>query len=172
MTCSLRAGMLPGSASPEPVPGVVTVSSPTAESSAPRPCDPQPNRAEHRGKTALIVPVAISARLPRSSPILRPARIAIAQAFRLQFEKLLPRLPGSPVQISPETLLQVLHKMLEPLVDRYNMAMECRSPFGMALACEAKANLHPLALYTSNVTSLRFPTRWTRSSVQSSVYAE
>src|ERR1700751_1605406 len=31
--------------------------------------------------------------------------------------------------------------------------MGCRSPFGSALACEAKANLHPLAFYTINVTS-------------------
>src|ERR1700752_1118550 len=33
------------------------------------------------------------------------------------------------------------------------LAMGCRSPFGSALACEAKANLHPLAFYTINVTS-------------------
>ena len=32
-------------------------------------------------------------------------------------------------------------------------AMGCRSPFGSALACQAKANLHPLAFYTINVTS-------------------
>jgi hypothetical protein len=33
-------------------------------------------------------------------------------------------------------------------------AIGCRSPFsGSALACEAKANLHPLAFYTINVTS-------------------
>jgi hypothetical protein len=32
-------------------------------------------------------------------------------------------------------------------------AIGCRSPFGTALACEAKANLHPLAFYTIKVTS-------------------
>jgi hypothetical protein len=32
-------------------------------------------------------------------------------------------------------------------------AMGCRSPFGSALAWEAKANLHPLVFYTINVTS-------------------
>src|ERR1700735_155335 len=32
-------------------------------------------------------------------------------------------------------------------------AIGCRSPFGKALACEAKANLHPLAFYTIEFTS-------------------
>src|ERR1700728_618186 len=40
-------------------------------------------------------------------------------------------------------------------------AIGCRSPFGKALACEAKANLHPLAFYTIEFTSpeaqLAFP---------------
>ena len=41
-------------------------------------------------------------------------------------------------------------------------AIGCRSPFfGKALACEAKANLHPLAFYTINVTSPNLYGKWT-----------
>ena len=36
-------------------------------------------------------------------------------------------------------------------------AIGCRSPFGKALACEAKANLHPLVFYTIKVTSPKPP---------------
>src|SRR6201981_2487370 len=40
------------------------------------------------------------------------------------------------------------------------LAMGCRSPFGSALACEAKANLQPLAFYTINVTSPSLQFAW------------
>src|SRR5581483_9764501 len=44
--------------------------------------------------------------------------------------------------------------MLELLRNRYNLGHGCKSPFlRKALALHAKANLHPLAFYTIDVTS-------------------
>src|SRR5581483_11524824 len=84
---------------------------------ATRPCDPQPNRPEHRGKTAQVIPVAIASRLARPSAMLRPARVAVPQPFRFQLQELLPGLPRLPVQIPPETLLHFVQKMLEMLLN-------------------------------------------------------
>ena len=59
-------------------------------------------------------------RMLLDQPKLHP-HCCIRYRLRLQLKTLLPRLPSSSVKISPETLLQLLHKMLEPLIDRYNL---------------------------------------------------
>ena len=73
--------------------------------------------------------------------------------FELQSERQrdLPRLP---IQITPETLFHLRQKVWKCSVIGIIFAIGCRSPFGKALACEAKANLHPLAFTQS---TLRHP---------------
>src|SRR3989442_6746703 len=112
------------------------------------------NRAEAVHQTPLVVAVAVIAPRARSPFIPPPAGKAVPLPFRLQLEKPLPRQSRLPVQIAPETLFHLSQEVLEVLADRCYFRHGCKSPFlGSAFACQAKANLHPLAFYTINVTS-------------------
>jgi hypothetical protein len=117
------------------------------------PRDPQPDGPEAGHEVALIVAIAVLPRLPPTSPIAIPTSKAVPQPLRVDLEKPFPRLPCPPVQITPEALLQLAQEVLELLRNRYNLCHGCKSPFEAALACQAKANLHPLAFYTIEVTS-------------------
>src|SRR5205807_9472505 len=81
-------------------------------------CNAQPDRAEASHKIPLVVAVAIDSPLAPSPFVPPPAGIAIALPFRLQLEKLLPRLLRLPVHTPPETLFHLPQKMLEMLRDR------------------------------------------------------
>ena len=86
--------------------------------------------------------------------VAQPAGQPIALPLRLQFEKLLPGLSRLPVQIAPGTLFVSSRKCWECSLIGVILAFGCGSPFsGSALVCEAKANFHPLAFYTIEVTS-------------------
>jgi len=54
---------------------------------------------------------------------------------------------------SDESLNRDLHPYDQGYTHHGAVPTLCSEPFGKALACEAKANLHPLAFYTINVTS-------------------
>src|ERR1700674_1110739 len=80
--------------------------------------DAQPNGAEPGHEIPLVIAVAVVPPFPPPPLIPPPTREPVALSFRLQFEKLLPRLPGLPIQIAPETLFHLGQKMLETLRDR------------------------------------------------------
>src|SRR5579862_9207656 len=69
--------------------------------------DAQPNRPEARHEIPLVIPVAVNSPFPASPLIASPTREAVPLPLRLQLEKLLPRLPGLPIEIAPETLFHL-----------------------------------------------------------------
>src|SRR5260370_41220036 len=113
----------------------------------------QPQRAELGHEIPGVISVAVVLALRRAH--VAPAHhVEVALPFAQSIEKLLRRLLRPRLQVAPKTFLQILHKMLEMLADWDYLRHGCRSPFfGMALACEAKANLHPLPFYTTEFTS-------------------
>src|SRR5712691_6761343 len=64
----------------------------------------QPNRPEPSHEISLVVTIAVIAPLPPPPLVPPPAGKPVALSFRLQLEKLLPRLARLPIQIAPETL--------------------------------------------------------------------
>ena len=88
----------------------------------------------------------------------RTDHVPVALPFRQQFEQPPHALLHLPLPIAPETLFQLTDEIWNCSVMGITLAMGVSLLVRMALACEAKANLHPLAFYTIEVTS---PLLWT-----------
>src|SRR4029077_10963353 len=80
--------------------------------------DAQPNRSKASHEIPLVVAIGVDSPFPLPPLMPSPATEPVALPLRLQFKKLLPRLPGLPIQGAPEALFHLRQKMLEMLGDR------------------------------------------------------